>query len=1373
MAIFPSVRDTGPEPIAEIGKTTIWAAVLNEPWKLDIDAFVIPTGPQGDLAGSLAETLRTIVGSDWMLIERRYREALPEAASFDPDTPLVIEAQVKVTKARFFIFATGVSGKDSRAADATRAIVALTRRYKIANLGLPLLGSGRAGAASSEDTAEAMLRALASEVRQSPLLNVYITTLSSAAFERLGKLASEINKSKPPPVAPGSRPPASKTSAPAKVPPGSRPPASETSAPAKVPPGSRPPASETSAPAKVAPGSRPPASETSAPAEIPPGSRPPASETSAPAKAAPGSRPPASETSPPAEPADRQTADAQRSPSQPDGAGTPPPESSFRPAVEVVEQLLLVTQEAALDDGARRLIAQAGHVAFVRRQHNDDGRLLTTSTFLFAMVEQGRRTDQPPLQLLGSVIGGTTERYLSQLNKYLGERALNPDFGDAETRVAATTPNVERLLIRAVAIQREAGANVVGTAALALALLENPGLFSDQLAALQLKKEDLQREIGTGLRRMLRRPGPPPPAQPDALANFWTDNPNASVEDYLNVKKEVEAFARLAANKRIDPPLSIGVFGEWGSGKTFFMERMHERIEEMTKAESRNQETGELHSDIVQIRFNAWHYIETNLWASLVEFIFFELDRWLSARDTPRVKIDALFDQLATSKQLQLDAVRDLLASRRSLTDATAELTTARANYARAVKEHARLSPADVVGSVWDTFISDPSVDRRIRRAAADLGVERLGQSRDELRALIEDTRGQGARARLLGQSLMVRLGSPWVAGLSVAAILLVPFAAEWLRHAIAEAYRWSWLKEVNGGVLGITSVVGAATLIGRKLLNRGIEGLNALDRLRDGLERKVAEKTEKERDDLVKAEKHVAEQQQVVSTAEQKVTSAANLAAAAELEYANDTSRGRLNKFIREKVAKGDYAKHLGIIATIRKDFDQLAGIMNAETSSEDAEKELKASRQSYRSKLLALVKMYDVRRTKLLKLRELQELADKPKRGDLPFFRRIILYIDDLDRCPPEKVAEVLQAIHMLLFFPLFVVVVAVDARWIARSLETEFPHLLREGEKPATSGVPPKPPDGGQPAANPAPSVQDRPLSGADTATAQDYLEKIFQIPFWVRRMNEEASRLFVGGLAKRKVKSEAEKQPVVAAPKPVTPPGGEIKLPPIDQPVDDPKVGPVKVGPDKPPGEKPPGDKPPDDKPPDGKPPDDKPPDGKPPDGKPPGDKTVTMDAAPLEVASFTEDEIGLLEEFAPFVGGSPRRAKRFVNLYHLLRLSLRELPFVGNEVVLHQRALIAALAVVTGAPHSASAFFNALERPPGGWYPSLDAIVLDPSKSGGAAVDANLRGILERLKTINDAGTHNDGQRVSNGPEFTEALSKLSDTVRRYSFEMVK
>jgi KAP family P-loop domain len=121
--------------------------------------------------------------------------------------------------------------------------------------------------------------------------------------------------------------------------------------------------------------------------------------------------------------------------------------------------------------------------------------------------------------------------------------------------------------------------------------------------------------------------------------------------------------------------------------------------------------------------------------------------------------------------------------------------------------------------------------------------------------------------------------------------------------------------------------------------------------------------------------------------------------------------------------------------------------------------------------------------------------------KKPDLPSFERIILYIDDLDRCPPDKVVEVLQAIHLLLHFPLFVVAVAVDARWVSRSLTVRYKELIADN-RTAEPGKPIVP-------------ATDK--SECRPADAQDYLEKIFQIPYWVRRMDADASLTFVESLA----------------------------------------------------------------------------------------------------------------------------------------------------------------------------------------------------------------------------------------------------------------
>src|SRR6185369_13918299 len=73
------------------------------------------------------------------------------------------------------------------------------------------------------------------------------------------------------------------------------------------------------------------------------------------------------------------------------------------------------------------------------------------------------------------------------------------------------------------------------------------------------------------------------------------------------------------------PPLSIGLFGDWGSGKSHFMRQMRLQVEKLSRAarkSKRKQNEIGYYKNIVQIEFNAWHYIEGNLWASLVDHIF-------------------------------------------------------------------------------------------------------------------------------------------------------------------------------------------------------------------------------------------------------------------------------------------------------------------------------------------------------------------------------------------------------------------------------------------------------------------------------------------------------------------------------------------------------------------------------------------------------------------------------------------------------------------------------------------------------------------------------------------------------------------------------
>jgi hypothetical protein len=170
-------------------------------------------------------------------------------------------------------------------------------------------------------------------------------------------------------------------------------------------------------------------------------------------------------------------------------------------------------------------------------------------------------------------------------------------------------------------------------------------------------------------------------------------------------------------------------------------------------------------------------------------------------------------------------------------------------------------------------------------------------------------------------------------------------------------------------------------------------------------------------------------------------------IARAGELgtELAQASPGQRLYRFVSERAESDDYRGQLGLISTIRKDFEQLIELMDRWNDSGDE--------------------------------------TPTP-------IRRIILYIDDLDRCSPKQVVEVLQAVHLLLALDLFVVVVGVDPRWLLRSLGREFRSTLTQAQEPD----------------------QDWSLS-----TPQDYLEKIFNIPFILPAMDPANFESLLRGLA----------------------------------------------------------------------------------------------------------------------------------------------------------------------------------------------------------------------------------------------------------------
>lgn len=759
------------------------------------------------------------------------------------------------------------------------------------------------------------------------------------------------------------------------------------------------------------------------------------------------------------------------------------------------------------DPEALTVLEFTAKLSLAQRPPLDNGGVGTRS-LLFALGGSWRQS-RTEMQSVRSAFAAT-------LAALAGERLRQAqDFYFLEDAIdvrSATAPAPVRFDddLRAI-LQTAAGANPnapVGVGPIALALLDRcersdprptharraldrMGVSPDRLK--QAFEEALTQIPEPGRPPESPSPAPPAPTREIAipLALLGNDNPDQNnLDDKLGVEAEAQAFARVAAARDVNPPLAFGIFGDWGSGKSFFMRLMQQYVDRLQAPERSAKRapeaaSGLFHRNIVQIRFNAWHYAETELWASLVDNIFTELDRWVLARTQPQ-KRNALFDNLATARELTLESAERLLRRREEQRVATQRLADAERNLA-AARETAGATPRAFWDAVCAAFYK--TVSRAdVEAAAATLGLDHLSDDAEALKHSFDALKDDTLRGSVAAKSLLRRLlGAPSLILLAVL-VLILPTALFGLRNWLRS---WPSLHDAVNGIHEL--VLSAAGVLASAAAVVGLAGgkvraaVRKLEKFRAAMDDAVEGQLKKPTDGVKAAEKALAKLRADITEAQSVLAASIERVAEAAREYETGTGRGRLLRFVRDRVANGDYARHLGLIATIRKDFTQLSDLMvdQADTSvREEAERQSKAYGRRVRALIRAdLAKKLMTHDEKMTLLRS--TAAPEAVRSDNsePIFSRIILYIDDLDRCPPRKVVDVLQAVHLLLTFPLFIVVVAVDVRWVSRSLEAHYTELI----------------------------------GGAESASANDYLEKIFQVPYWVRAMTPLDSQRLLEGLA----------------------------------------------------------------------------------------------------------------------------------------------------------------------------------------------------------------------------------------------------------------
>lgn len=684
------------------------------------------------------------------------------------------------------------------------------------------------------------------------------------------------------------------------------------------------------------------------------------------------------------------------------------------------------------------------------------------------------------------------------------------------------------------------------------------------------------------------KPAPGVPAAADPLRT-WLPSFNADLssgDDKLGISTDVAAMASLIVSNSLQPPLSIGLFGNWGSGKSFFMEKLRDRIRTLSRS-SDPDDRRVYWPNVVTVEFNAWHYVDANLWASLVAHLFAELRAWGKPEEGVTEEVlrqkNAALNQLKVATEAREAAQKRLGDAERALEQATNKHDAA----VGAVRMNNRVLSLQLARDLWEELKADPTLRQPLEQAAASLhdshlvaakSVESVKELHDQLKELSET----GGRLRATGWTMLHGGGGrgqavAWLIGGTAGALLLA-----------ARGHWWSLDLGPAAAIVTQASaiVIGVAQWVTRSAqhVSKLIEPLDAVRRKIEGAFKAVSD----ERDQLVsKFKKEVEASMVQVTASAQAVTTAEQTVAAAKAAVEDATTARMISRFIEGRATSDDYRKHLGIVSTIREDFDRLSKLITAHNQ--------------------------------LLLKPSADAVVDRA--SDLGI-NRIVLFVDDLDRCPPARVVEVLQAIHLLLAFPLFVVVVGVDSRWVEHSLAVRHPELLKHARARQAPGDTRKPRDANG-------------ETDGMPATPSDYLEKIFQIPYRVRRMNESGCRDLIDALvaSDREIAAQAPGgnagtplPPIPASPLPSPPPLAPAPTPPANAAMP-------------PPAKTPPSSPSPNPAQPSGK------------------AATPPLPKIPIESLRLTEPEILMMRWLAPWIGRSPRATKRFVNIYRLIKAAV--------------------------------------------------------------------------------------------------------------------
>ncbi|BCL34903.1 P-loop NTPase fold protein [Nostoc sp. MS1] len=629
---------------------------------------------------------------------------------------------------------------------------------------------------------------------------------------------------------------------------------------------------------------------------------------------------------------------------------------------------------------------------------------------------------------------------------------------------------------------------------------------------------------------------------------FRNDKPTG--EDALDVGKELRAIADVLMLRSLQPPLAVAIVGGWGSGKSFGMHLIKQQInkircqpltsEQAWNINANNPNLSPFVGHVYQIEFNAWSYAKSDLWASLMQTIFDQLDRQLTLEKQLGEFKDLLqggeiwrvLNQMVESDRKEIlesglgevftkfqdksseNELWNILSEVRSEEQKKLEKTETELRTAQKAKEQIEqelqqyqeqieqevnqkrrttaivtlflaqlkeLSKDDFGSSIFKEFLHSygfkgkQDLENRLSLNLTELSTnsnlidkaeEIIEDQHEQINTIINNAQRvkhflEAQPAKILGLVEFIKKDKKiWIIFIFW---LTVPFVIYFciVNFLIPNLPILSnFISTVKIGITALFTIpaINQGITVFKRIRKFQIQAANFLRSAQANIEQEQQNLVAKKEEEIAQQLKNKSDYDQKQEELADKEKEIQKLQAQVELQKqragltAQYTS---LSEFINKRLEEDSYQKLLGIMHQIQDDLQDLSDHLTYKVGNQNK---------------LNILKQYF-------------------PRGPA----RIVLYIDDLDRCPPNTVVQVLEAIQLLLNTEIFVVILAIDDRYISRALETCYKGVLKRGGTP--SGV--------------------------------DYLEKIIQIPYKMRPIADKAIlERYLKSLIDIKIEEDAE-------------------------------------------------------------------------------------------------------------------------------------------------------------------------------------------------------------------------------------------------------